>query len=72
MSILTQMVLSSLIPIFYTGFVLVALTEHLAAKSGIFSSKRRIFHNTTSNDYRQMTKNADLESSRLYPDLTLV
>ena len=72
------MVLGSLLPIFYTGFVLVALTEHLAAKSGIFTAKRRIFQTNTTSHYRQMPTmvnnkgDADLELCRLYPDLTLV
>ena len=37
--IVMSMLFGSLLPIFYTGFVLVGLSEYLAGKSGLFSKR---------------------------------
>ena len=37
--IVTSMLFGSLLPIFYTGFVLVGLSEYLAGKSGLFDKR---------------------------------
>ena len=51
--IVTSMLFGSLLPIFYTGFVLVGLSEYLAGKSGLFSKRFAM--------YKQMQRNEELE-----------
>ena len=51
--IVTSMLFGSLLPIFYTGFVLVGLSEYLAGKSGLFGKRFAM--------YKQMQRNEELE-----------